>query len=55
MKAKTYEDWQDAGFQVKRGEKAVARDPRTHKPLFTRDQVEERDDFDRKNDLRFEG
>ncbi len=50
MKAKTYEDWHAAGFQVMRGEKATGRCPRTGKPTFTRDQVETSDRFDRVDD-----
>lgn len=37
----TYDDWLLAGYQVRKGEKATGRNPRTGKPTFTRDQVEE--------------
>lgn len=47
MKAMTYDDWQAAGFQVRKGEKATGRCPRTGKPTFTRAQVEESRAFDR--------
>jgi hypothetical protein len=39
MKAMTYDDWHDAGFYVKPGEKATGRDKRGH-ATFTRDQVD---------------
>lgn len=41
MKALPYDDWLAAGYQVRKGEKATGRNPRTGKPTFTRDQVEE--------------
>lgn len=47
MKRLTYEDWRAGGFQVRKGEKATGRDPRTGKPTFTRAQVEAFD-LDRK-------
>lgn len=53
MKAKTYDEWKELGYQVKRGEKASGRLP-TGKGTFTREQVEENDFFDRQNNLRFE-
>ena len=39
MKAMTYEDWNGAGFYVKRGEKASGRDKHGN-PTFTREQVD---------------
>lgn len=53
MKALTYDEWRDLGYQVLKGEKASGRNA-SGKCTFTRDQVEEREDFDRQNDLRFE-
>lgn len=53
MKALTYDDWRDLGYQVRKGEKASSRNPQG-KALFTRDQVEEREDFDRQNGLCFD-
>lgn len=53
MKALTYDDWRALGYQVRKGEKASGRNPQG-KTTFTRDQVEERDDFDRQNNLQFE-
>lgn len=47
MKLKTYDDWRDAGYQVKKGERAAQRDTK-NRPVFSREQVEERNDFDRK-------
>lgn len=41
MKLKTYEDWKLLGYQVQKGEKSQARCPKTGKPLFSRQQVEE--------------
>lgn len=46
MKAKTYDEWREIGYQVRKGEKATGRDPKTGKPTFTRDQVEESRRFD---------
>lgn len=53
MKAKTYEQWKEIGYQVKRGERSTMRDAQG-RPLFTREQVEESRDFDTRNGLRFE-
>lgn len=53
MKALTYGDWRDLGYQVRMGEKASSRNPQG-KALFTRNQVEAREDFDRQNHLHFE-
>lgn len=39
MKSLTYRDWQAAGYQVKRGEKASGKD-KQGRPTFTRDQVD---------------
>lgn len=48
MKALTYDAWQAIGYQVKRGEKSQLVNGQR---VFTRDQVEERDDFDRRNGI----
>jgi hypothetical protein len=53
MKALTYDEWKDLGYQVRRGEKANGRNLQG-KATFNRDQVEEREDFDRQNNLQFE-
>jgi len=39
MKALTYQDWLDAGFQVRKGQKSKAKN-KAREPTFTRDQVE---------------
>lgn len=44
MKLKTYDDWQLLGYQVRRGEKAITRDEKTGKALFSRQQVDEKND-----------
>lgn len=54
MKMRTYDEWRELGFQVRRGERASGYDARRHLALFSRDQVEERDDFDRRHGFRFE-
>ena len=53
MRALTYDEWRDLGYQVRKGEKSSGRNAQ-RQPTFTRHQVEEREDFDRQNDLRFE-
>lgn len=53
MKVLTYDEWRALGYQVRRGEKASGRNAQG-KTTFTRDQVEEREDFDRQNNLQFE-
>ena len=44
IKPRTYDDWILLGYQVRKGEKATGRDPKTGKATFTRDQVDEPDD-----------
>lgn len=45
---KTYDEWRDAGYQVRRGERAQLVNGREGiQRVFTRDQVEERRDFDK--------
>lgn len=51
MKAKTYDDWRMIGYQVKAGERSTLKDAKGRR-VFTRDQVEERRDFDRVDDGR---
>lgn len=51
MKFKTYEEWRELGYQVRRGEKSQFMDGRC---VFSREQVDERDDFDKRNGFRFE-
>lgn len=48
MKLRDYAGWQDLGFHVRRGAKAVGRDLTTGKALFSRDQVEETPSYDLK-------
>lgn len=40
MKSLSYQDWRAAGYQVRRGERAATRDPKTGVALFTREQVD---------------
>lgn len=42
MKAKTYDEWRELGYQVQEGEKATGRNA-AGKATFTRNQVEERE------------
>ena len=42
MKAKTYEEWSELGYQVRKGEKATGRN-KEGGATFTRDQTDERD------------
>lgn len=44
MKAKTYDEWKELGYQVRRGEKSSGRD-RSGAATFTREQVEEQNDI----------
>ena len=46
MKLRDYEGWRELGFHVRKGEKAVGRDPITGRALFSRDQVEETPSYD---------
>ena len=55
MKFKTYDEWRELGYQVRRGEKAsIVSSPNGIQHVFSRDQVDERDDFDKRNGFRFE-
>jgi hypothetical protein len=45
MKAKTYDEWKELGYQVIRGEKASSWNAQG-KATFTRDQVEDADSLD---------
>lgn len=44
MKLKSYKEWRELGYQVQKGEKAVGRCPKTGVALFSRQQVDFRDD-----------
>ena len=46
MKARTFEGWKLLGYYVRKGEKATGRD-KNDKPTFTRDQVDDQEDFAR--------
>ncbi len=48
MKAKTYKEWQELGYQVRKGEKSTGRNKKLE-PTFTREQVEDLPDW-RKNE-----
>ena len=43
MKQKTYDEWRELGYQVRKGERATGTCPKTGKRTFTREQVDERD------------
>lgn len=43
MKDKTYDEWRQLGYQVRKGEKATGRNKKLE-PTFTREQVDERFD-----------
>ena len=45
MKAKTYDEWRELGYQVCRGERSTGRN-KDGKATFTREQVEESERFD---------
>lgn len=49
MKAKTYEEWKDLGYQVQKGEKSTGRN-KEGKATFTRSQVKEREEYDDMDD-----
>ena len=49
MKAKTYDEWRDLGYQVQKGEKATGQN-KDGKATFTRSQVEEREIYDDMDD-----
>lgn len=49
MKAKTYDQWRELGYRVRKGEHATGRDPRTGARTFTREQVDEDSRFDRRD------
>jgi hypothetical protein len=53
MKDKTFDEWKQLGYTVIKGQRSHCRN-KFNKPTFTRDQVEETEDFDRQNDLKFE-
>jgi len=53
MKDETFEDWKILGYRVKRGEKATGRN-KAGVATFKREQVEEDENFDRRNNLHFE-
>lgn len=55
MKRLTYDDWKALGYQVRKGEKATGRDPRTGAPTFTREQVDDREDDHLRHDEDFDG
>lgn len=44
MKARTYDEWRDLGYQVQKGEKATGRN-KLGVPTFTREQVDDAPDF----------
>ena len=44
MKARTYQDWQDCGYYVRKGEVSTARD-KDGNAVFTREQVSEQNDI----------
>jgi hypothetical protein len=44
VKSKTYDEWQELGYQVIKGEKSEGKNAQG-KPTFTRDQVKEKDDI----------
>lgn len=50
MKAMSFENWQLAGFHVKRGEHATGRD-KEGKPTFTRDQVDNNEERRKQDEL----
>ena len=50
MKAKTFDEWKEIGYRVKKGERSTTRDSRTGKALFTRNQVEEYLMFNKRDD-----
>jgi len=45
VKAKTYDEWRELGYQVRKGEKSTGRN-KDNRATFTRDQVDERDQQD---------
>lgn len=52
MKRLTYDAWKAAGYYVRRGEQASY--DKDGNAVFSRDQVEEQDSFDRGNNLKWE-
>lgn len=55
MKLKTYDEWRELGYQVRKGEKAKwVSDLNGVRRVFSCDQVDELDDFDKRNGFRFE-
>ena len=44
MKQKTYDEWRELGYQVRKGERATGTCPKTGKRTFTREQVDARYD-----------
>jgi hypothetical protein len=44
MKVRTFEGWKLLGYYVRKGEKATGRD-KNDKPTFTREQVDDQEDF----------
>jgi hypothetical protein len=48
MKARTFEGWKLLGYYVRKGEKATGRD-KNDKPTFSRDQVDDQEDFARES------
>lgn len=53
MKSKTYDEWRELGYQVRKGERATGSDPKTGKATFTRGQVDEREEYDDMDDEPF--
>ena len=49
MKAKTYDEWRELGYQVQKGEKSTGRN-KDGKATFNRSQVEEREEYDDMDD-----
>lgn len=55
MKPLSYDDWQAAGFQVRKGQKATGVN-KAGKPTFTREQVDDKDEpEDRRAEPREQG
>jgi hypothetical protein len=46
VRAKSYEDWRELGYQVRKGERATGTCPKTGKRTFTRAQVDESEHYD---------
>lgn len=53
MKLLTYNEWRAIGYQVKRGAHSYQRNAKGQ-PVYDREQVEEKEDFDRREQLRFD-